>query len=788
MAEHKQKRRSYEEQFDEFITRLQEMRKQLNGGRQDTPDQAPTPPGKASDAPDRPAAPSAPGGRAPAAKDARKPAGGKVRDPDAIARDKMRIDSRERQLDREHELEKMREAAALKYEYDGGGPSFSETWAQGTLYPNGKGDFKFRSSHRGNRGRGGGMSGARGGRGFISGGSAAGGYISGTFQRADVDGGLRMPNPTAIPDWRPVDTWEPDENGRPRDFTADDFRRHSDRRRSGRFQGGYLDPGFHDAFITAKLGGLNPGDSLYDRTRASAEAEYQRAMTRYSDEWQKYGQSLMNDQAARAARDNPGQAPLRQKEDPEARQMREADEMMRNDAAAALREMAADSVRPERISAARVLSRVEAAEAAQADEGGGTTKKPQVGPTVEAAAEIDGAANRSFGAGGNAASTIMGAGVTPNAVGPAQTSAGPGAPQVVSGPVTDGTKKADPAQAAVDLYTDMKTGKIPGTTATDRTVEALQPVKPADVGPTIENAKKLPKTKPAAPKQNIDAVTALTAGQSENPQYGARVTAHRAVQNSKGQWGGNVTMTWNNETDRKAAKAGGTKPLYMFDTYAATYGKKEAARRFFGGKIPTAEEIQASADAEMGRRRQVRNRTYKRPEAAQPNEQPKEQQKEPPKEQPRPQPKEQFRPQTKEQQAQSSIRDAMALEQKLNDPSRKSTPGELGPSVASAVKGAFGRAASATKGQLGRVVDALSDMVMPPENGKNPTQPLTRQEREGATALGTERINKMKAAGKSSKEIERKRRQEVGRKANARLQSVRQAARNSYPIRTGGLW
>lgn len=736
MAKHKQKRRSYEESLDEFIARLQEMRKQLNGDVQDTPDQAPTPPGKASDAPDRPAAPSAPGGRAPAAKDARKPAGGKVRDPDALARDKMRIDSRERQLDREHELKKMREAAALKYEYDGGGQSFSETWARGTLYPNGKGDFKFRSSHRGNRGRGGGMSGARGGRGFIGGGSAAGGYISGTFQRADVDGGLRMPNPTAIPDWRPVDTWESDEDGRPRDFTADDFRRHSDRRRSGRFQGGYLDPGFHDAFIKAKLGGLNPGDSLYDRTRASAEAEYQRAMTRYSDEWQKYGQSILNDQAARAARDNPGQAPLRQKEDPEARQMREADEMMRNDAAAALREMAAESVR-----SARVLSRVEAAEAAQADEGGGSTKKPQVG------------------AGGDAASTIMGAGVTPNAAGPAQTSADPGAPQVVSGPVTDGTKKAE---------------------ATDRTVEAL---KPADVDPTIENAKKLPKTKPAAPKQNIGAVTALTAGQSENPQYGARVTAHRAVQNSKGQWGGNVTMTWNNETDRKASKAGGTKPLYMFDTYAATYGEEEAARRFFGGKIPTAEEIQASADAEMERRRQVRSGTYKRPESAQPKEQPKEQ--------PGPQPKEQ----PKEQPAQSlgrgyiasSIRDAMALERKLNDPSREFTPGELGPSAVSVLKGAFGRAASAIKGPLARVADVLSDMVMPPENGKNPTQPLTRQEREDATALGTERINEMKAAGKSSKEIERKRRQEAGRRANARLQKIRQAVRNSYYIGTGGL-
>lgn len=173
--------------------------------------------------------------------------------------------------------------------------------------------------------RGGSVGHGRGGRGgsFSSGGGAWGGvdgYDDGGDGRLRLAptrmgthiGASRHPdeNATYNLDWMPRDTMAKEDGSAP-EFDVSDFYRHSDRRRSGRFQGGFLDPTFRDRFMSAYMNGVNPDDPNYERTAAMARAAYSRAMTRYSDEFQRYGKSRLQSQYKEWAKANPEEAAKR---------------------------------------------------------------------------------------------------------------------------------------------------------------------------------------------------------------------------------------------------------------------------------------------------------------------------------------------------------------------------------------------------------------------------------------------------------------------------------------------
>lgn len=175
-----------------------------------------------------------------------------------------------------------------------------------TMDSNGR--IKMHGGSRANFGGRGGSS-SRGGGG---GGYADGGYdpydrrVLAPTRMGTHIGAARHPNEAAALalDWMPKDMWEKDGI----DFDASDFYRHSDRRRSGRFAGGYLSEDFRNKFMNAYMNGVGPDDPNYERARAMANAAYSRAMTRYSDEFQKYGKTMMQKQQRKWAQEHPEEA------------------------------------------------------------------------------------------------------------------------------------------------------------------------------------------------------------------------------------------------------------------------------------------------------------------------------------------------------------------------------------------------------------------------------------------------------------------------------------------------
>lgn len=75
--------------------------------------------------------------------------------------------------------------------------------------------------------------------------AGSGGEMNAVSESENYQSGIRRERAEfALPDWKPYDTWTDrvGKDGKPIPFTCNDFRRHSDRLRSGRFQGGFLSP------------------------------------------------------------------------------------------------------------------------------------------------------------------------------------------------------------------------------------------------------------------------------------------------------------------------------------------------------------------------------------------------------------------------------------------------------------------------------------------------------------------------------------------------------------------
>lgn len=126
--------------------------------------------------------------------------------------------------------------------------------------------------------------------------AGSGGEMNTVSESENYQSGIRRERAEfALPDWKPYDTWADrvGKDGKPIPFTRNDFRRHSDRLRSGRFQGGFLAPDFRERFIVAMMGEVGGGDPDYQGRFASANAAYRRAMTEYSNQFEKWGRQKL---------------------------------------------------------------------------------------------------------------------------------------------------------------------------------------------------------------------------------------------------------------------------------------------------------------------------------------------------------------------------------------------------------------------------------------------------------------------------------------------------------------
>ena len=66
-----------------------------------------------------------------------------------------------------------------------------------------------------------------------------------------------------------------------------------DPERSGRFQGGYLDPDYRDRWIEFHMGGIRPGDSRYDRVYREKAAQWDIVRGQLDRRWGDYGNTVL---------------------------------------------------------------------------------------------------------------------------------------------------------------------------------------------------------------------------------------------------------------------------------------------------------------------------------------------------------------------------------------------------------------------------------------------------------------------------------------------------------------
>ncbi|MBO7681930.1 MAG: hypothetical protein J6T17_04145, partial [Clostridia bacterium] len=97
--------------------------------------------------------------------------------------------------------------------------------------------------------------------------------------------------------WRPEDT----EKGKRKAYVREDFLGAMDKDRTGRYQGGYLDPDYRDRWIDFHMGGVKPGDPRYDLMYRQTAARWDLVRQQLDQRWSDYGNTVLRGVDAKAA-------------------------------------------------------------------------------------------------------------------------------------------------------------------------------------------------------------------------------------------------------------------------------------------------------------------------------------------------------------------------------------------------------------------------------------------------------------------------------------------------------